>query len=406
MRSVVDCDGCDWWGYGAGVPPTLEPHHDAPSPPYASSGARLGIADRRRDGRCHRRDRRRATPTTWSRRATSPATASTSASARPRRRWTPGCARSPFLAVGIYISGDSRGCRHQPNLTPKWVATQLRKGWRLLPITLGPQASCHPSFPRYDDDESIRRSPASTDRYPPARRQAHGRRPRPRSRPPGARHRRGQHALVRPRGLRRHQHRTAASRRSRFLSAWTDEAARPRLRLRRLLQRRVRHQDARRRPRRPARRVHPPRPDLDRPLGRQGQHQTDYIRDDGWLPGGRMKQYQGGHNETWGGVTINIDRNWLDLGRGSVADPVAHCKRRRRRPPDVQGAGAEGTTETALVKALQCLLKEQGSTAASTAGTTSRWCRGQGLAGATASPRPPPGRGALDEPARAVPSRC
>ena len=34
-----------------------------------------------------------------------------------------------------------------------------------------------------------------------------------------------------------------------------------------------------------------------------------------------MKQYQGGHDETWGGVTINIDRNYLDLGKGSVAEP-------------------------------------------------------------------------------------
>ena len=43
---------------------------------------------------------------------------------------------SPFLSVGIYISGDSRACRSQPNLTPRWISTQLRKGWRLLPITL------------------------------------------------------------------------------------------------------------------------------------------------------------------------------------------------------------------------------------------------------------------------------
>ena len=48
---------------------------------------------------------------------------------------------------------------------------------------------------------------------------------------------------------------------------------------------------------------------------------TSYIREDGWLPGGRMKQYQGGHDETWGGVRINIDRNYLDLGLGSVAAP-------------------------------------------------------------------------------------
>ena len=55
---------------------------------------------------------------------------------------------SPYWAVGIYISGDSRGCRSQPNLTPTWVRTQLANGWRLLPITLGPQASGNPHFPR------------------------------------------------------------------------------------------------------------------------------------------------------------------------------------------------------------------------------------------------------------------
>ena len=37
---------------------------------------------------------------------------------------------SPFWAVGIYISGESRACRDQPNLTPKWISTQLEKGWR------------------------------------------------------------------------------------------------------------------------------------------------------------------------------------------------------------------------------------------------------------------------------------
>ncbi len=35
---------------------------------------------------------------------------------------------SPYSAVGIYISGDSRGCMDQPNLTPAWVSTQLRNG--------------------------------------------------------------------------------------------------------------------------------------------------------------------------------------------------------------------------------------------------------------------------------------
>src|ERR1700754_402288 len=56
---------------------------------------------------------------------------------------------SPFLAVGIYISGNQRACLSQPTLTKTWVSTQLRNGWRLLPITLGPQSSCNDRFPRY-----------------------------------------------------------------------------------------------------------------------------------------------------------------------------------------------------------------------------------------------------------------
>ena len=63
--------------------------------------------------------------------------------------------KSPFRAAGIYISGASRGCPHQPNLTPRWVRRQLANGWRLLPITLGPQASWQPRFPRYQDDPKI-----------------------------------------------------------------------------------------------------------------------------------------------------------------------------------------------------------------------------------------------------------
>ncbi len=64
-------------------------------------------------------------------------------------------AASPYRAVGIYISGASRGCRDQPNLTPTWISTQLANGWRLLPITLGPQANCNPGFPRYGNDPVI-----------------------------------------------------------------------------------------------------------------------------------------------------------------------------------------------------------------------------------------------------------
>ena len=79
--------------------------------------------------------------------ATSPASGSTSAWRRPRTRWTPGWRNSPYWAVGIYIAGDSRACRSQPNLTPTWISTQLANGWRLLPITLGAAGLLQPAVP-------------------------------------------------------------------------------------------------------------------------------------------------------------------------------------------------------------------------------------------------------------------
>src|ERR1700712_991819 len=49
---------------------------------------------------------------------------------------------SPYRAAGIYISGDSRASLRQTRLTATWVKRKLAGGWHLLPITLGPQASC------------------------------------------------------------------------------------------------------------------------------------------------------------------------------------------------------------------------------------------------------------------------
>ena len=85
---------------------------------------------------------------------------------------------------------------------------------------------------------------------------------------------------------------------------------------------------------------------------------TSYIREDGWRPGGRIKQYIGGHDETWGGVRINIDRNFLDLGKGSCAAPQTHCGGVRVDFPDYVTLNAN-TDYPDRIKGLQCLLKEQ-----------------------------------------------
>jgi Domain of unknown function (DUF1906) len=48
-------------------------------------------------------------------------------------------ASSPYGAVGIYIGGADRACT-QPNLTATWVAAQAAAGWRFLPTYAGVQA--------------------------------------------------------------------------------------------------------------------------------------------------------------------------------------------------------------------------------------------------------------------------
>jgi hypothetical protein len=48
---------------------------------------------------------------------------------------------SPYSSVGIYIGGTNRACA-QPNLSASWVSSVHSQGWSLLPIWVGPQASC------------------------------------------------------------------------------------------------------------------------------------------------------------------------------------------------------------------------------------------------------------------------
>ena len=67
--------------------------------------------------------------------------------APPREVMAAWRAASPYGAVGIYIGGGNRGCL-QPELTASWVSEQVAAGWRLLPIYMGPQPSCTTSSKR------------------------------------------------------------------------------------------------------------------------------------------------------------------------------------------------------------------------------------------------------------------
>jgi hypothetical protein len=229
---------------------------------------------------------------------------------------------SPYWAVGVYISGDSRFCRDQPNLTPQWIDTQLSRGWRVLPITLGPQASCSTN-PRYRKQVRINPNPARG--YSKARAQ-------------------GRREAVKTTGVARSLGIAAGStlwydienfnisrtdcRESAlsFLQAWTNKLhalgyqsgvySRGSSGIRML-------DDAR--ATRPGAYRMPDQLWIADWNGRADVTST-YVRPDGWMPHARVHQYRGGHDETWGGVTINVDNNFLDLGRGSVAKPERrHC---------------------------------------------------------------------------------
>jgi Domain of unknown function (DUF1906) len=61
------------------------------------------------------------------------------ACAAPSSRSMAAWLSSPYRAVGVYIGGVNRACS-QPNLTASWVAAQTEAGWHLIPTYVGLQA--------------------------------------------------------------------------------------------------------------------------------------------------------------------------------------------------------------------------------------------------------------------------
>ena len=261
---------------------------------------------------------------------------------------------SPYWAVGIYISGDSRGCTSQPNLTPTWVSTQLARGWRLLPITLGPQAWCT-TRERYL--HQVRINPSSSGSYATARRQGAAEA----SKTVAAAQRLGISAGstlwydIEAFSITRTDCRESALS---FLSAWTGQlhtlgyvsgiysSGASGIKM---------LDDAR--ATRPGTYTMPDRLWVADWNGR-AETASGYVRSDGWAARQRVHQYRGGHNETYGGVTINIDNNWLDLGRGSTPGRErVHCGGVAYSFATYYSRKVGNTG--ALVKAAQCLLAGQ-----------------------------------------------
>jgi Domain of unknown function (DUF1906) len=62
------------------------------------------------------------------------------ACAAPSSRMMTAWAASPYRGIGVYIGGTNRACS-QPNLTSNWVGEQVAAGWHLIPTYVGLQAT-------------------------------------------------------------------------------------------------------------------------------------------------------------------------------------------------------------------------------------------------------------------------
>jgi peptidoglycan hydrolase-like protein with peptidoglycan-binding domain len=268
---------------------------------------------------------------------------------------------SNFTGVGIYISGRSRACRIQTYLSATWVRNQQARGWRLLPITLGPQASCNPRYPRYGDDPRI--NPDPTSQYAAARRQAINE---------------ANTAVTAAKGygiaagstmfydLEAFDITNRVCRESAmwFISAWS-------YRIKVLGYRSAMYSSAAsgikaiydvRRAQTPG--FTYPSDIWIADWDGKANTSTTYIPDSVWSDHDRVKQYRGGHDETHGGITINIDTDYLDVGRGSYAPAVVRCGGVRvdfDYYPDLKPATTTYTPPAAYVKALKCMLGTRGS---------------------------------------------
>ncbi|MGN6258552.1 MAG: DUF1906 domain-containing protein [Solirubrobacterales bacterium] len=211
-------------------------------------------------------------------------------SARSMAAWK----ESPYRAVGVYVGGINRACS-QPNLTPEWVAAQTAAGWHLIPTYVGlqaPTSSCSSCAKLSASQATAQGVAAAEDAVEQASAAAMG---------PGS------PIYFDMESYSRTSSATAAT--LAFLEAWTKEL----------------HQLGY------VSGVYSSSSSGIADLGDQvgtGYELPDQLwianwngvqntsdpaaPSSAWTQHQRIHQYEGGHNETYGGVTINIDNDYVD----------------------------------------------------------------------------------------------
>ncbi len=214
------------------------------------------------------------------------------ACAAPSSRTMTAWAASPYRGIGVYIGGANRACS-QPNLTSTWVSEQVAAGWHLIPTYVGLQAPnstcCAPINPSRAAQQGVE---AASDAVEEAAEIGMG---------PGSPIYFDMEAYTRTT--------SASSAVLTFLSSWTSQ-------------------------------LHTLGyvsgvysssssgiADLDRAIGgsytlpdqiwtanwNNQQNTLDpYLPTTAWPSHQRIHQYHGGHNESYGLMTINIDNDYID----------------------------------------------------------------------------------------------
>lgn len=221
--------------------------------------------------------------------------------------WT----NTPWSFIGIYIGGSARGCS-QPNLTASWMNTTHSQGWRYELIWVGPQAPCTTFASRisYNTTTAYQQGKdESTKAY---------------------------NALIAlgftngaagtPTVYDMEAYPNNASCRAAvkaFMQGWVDQHATAPAQVSGVYGSACgSYMDDFATMARPPRYIHAADWDLNQSTGAvscvPGTHWTDHQR---------IKQYRGDHNETYGGVTLNIDSNCANgplAPTGSLASTVCN----------------------------------------------------------------------------------
>jgi hypothetical protein len=217
--------------------------------------------------------------------------ACTAPSSRSMAAWR---ASSPYEAIGVYIGGLNRGCS-QPNLTASWVSAQTAAGWHLIPTYVGlqaPTSACSSCVKVNPSQATAQGAAAASDAVAQAAALGMG---------PGSPIYNDMEAYT--------QTSSATAATLAFLEAWTEE-------LHSLGYASGVYSSS-------ASGIE----DLVDQIGtgynlpdalwmaNWNGHQNSadpYVPANAWNQQQRIHQYRGGHDESYGGVTINIDNNYVD----------------------------------------------------------------------------------------------